>query len=42
MTLPVYTPTKRTLLLDVDADTYIISDTDDEIQLFVGGSEIGS
>lgn len=40
MTLPVYTPTKRTLLLDVDADTYIISDTDDEIQFFAGGSEI--
>jgi hypothetical protein len=40
MTLPVYTPTKRTLLLDVDADTYIISDTDDEIQFFAGGAEI--
>lgn len=40
MTLPVYTPTKRTLLLDVDADTYIISDTDDQIQFFAGGAEI--
>jgi len=33
-------PRIRSLLLDDDVDTYIISDTDDTIQFFAGGAEI--